>query len=439
MASIAEMLVSSGLQQASAPAQGTPGSGIAVGAQIADNRQTQAANLAKHVEAVQQAKLKNEADKQAAHVAKIEKVGDWLKTHATMPDGPAKKAFLNGFVKKGISALGVEGDIDPTALEIMTSDPNFVAFISDKIQSGEFKFPDLLNAAKNPEVAAKLLPQVKQWGDMQALNETVSENIDRFSKDASGRLDNDEKAKRAAIMAQKAAERQKEGQNFASGQGDKANAEAYARKLAELNIPQIKTTLKKIDSKVVPGGFEKYDGKSQIQGIGGDQSLLPMGRLSTKGRENRMLFQDLGNDYIKMQTGAGVGVEEAVRLANSLGFDMAIGEGGGVKVLFTGTKSSADFVNGVRNLQDKMRELDNTLKAGAGQGAISYYEQNKQVFDSQRVSEKSAAAPKVADDQILKGLTALKGKTLTDADYEGLAQRTGRTLDEIKALAKKVK
>jgi hypothetical protein len=69
-------------------------------------------------------------------------------------------------------------------------------------------------------------------------------------------------------------------------------------------------------------------------------------------------------------------------LVNAMGMDMAIGEGGGVEALFKGTKSSANVVSGLKNLKDKMRETENTLKAGAGPGAISFFEKNKKQLDS---------------------------------------------------------
>lgn len=354
--SIANMIVGNALQQAQ-KAPDIVGS-YAKGAELAQTMQN-----------MQLQREQLELTKQKAEIEKLSALTGMLETGLTRVPKKAQPAYFKG-VRDNVAGK----------LKIGMTDEFFDALTS----------PDVNQGAVGEQIVAfrAAAKEAAQTGDYTKAKEMASGLLAAFGGDVTKFGDfmnttmGSETSARAQVLAAEAtAKRQKEGQAFSAGQEDKKTAESYGKKLVELGIPNLKVTLGKIDSKVIPGGFDNYDGKSQIEGVGGKQSLITAGNLSAKGRANRQLVQDAVNDYIKMLTGAGVGVTEAVRLGNAMGMDMAIGEGGGVEALFKGTKSSANVVEGLKNLRDKMKETENTLKAGAGPGAIAFYESNKKQLD----------------------------------------------------------
>ena len=357
MPSITEMLVGQALDTASKPFKN--GEGYELGIAMAAN-----------IEKMKQGRAELEQRKQEHELAKYDKVGSMFDTAAKMPEGPAKKAFMKEYVPRAISALGLEDRFDPVVKDMLLGDPKVASFIVGEIRNGKLDHSILTDADALAQAATRMNI------DKQVLADTVQSFPEQISEAQKWKLEEDNKTKNAGLAARAVVDRQDKSREFEAGQADKTNAEAYGKKLIELGIPGIKTTMSKIDKEFVPGGLSKYDGKSQIPGIGGEQSLLPIGRLNAQGRRNRQLIQDVANDYIKMQTGAGVGVDEAIRLASAMGIDMAPTEGGGVRILLNGQRSSADMINGLTNLRDKVKENENTLKAGAGPGAIKYFEQN---------------------------------------------------------------
>lgn len=355
------------------------------------------ADLAQHVQNIQTQRAQIEQQKQEMQMQKIGKVASLYEV-AGKSEGKHQKFMYEQAIPNTIKALGLEDYFPESTQAFFQSAPMAMPYIKSRLndpgEDSQGFMAKIMTAAQDPtgEELGKLMPEIQRFGALEEIAKEVRESGDDLLKSQQFGLEAARKREAAQLAADAAAGRQASGQNFTASQSDKTNAEAYGKKLVELGIPGMETTLKKINTKVIPGGFDKYDGKSQIEGIGGSDSLIPIGRLGAKGRANRQIFQDLANDYIKMQTGAGVGVDEAIRLAGSLGFDMAVGEGGGIKAIFKGTKSSADMVAGVKNLRDKMNEVKTTLQAGAGPGAIQYFERNKALFSGETLPGKPVSS-----------------------------------------------
>lgn len=380
--------------------------------------------LAMKIQQVKQGQEQLAQQKEMNEFMKLDKVTGAIETGLTKVPKKAQAAYFKGIRDNVAGKLGYT-----------ISDSFFDALTSPDVNQGAIgqQFVNFREAVrtgvetKDFTAAKEIAPQL-----LEAFGGDVTKFSD-FMNTAMG----SEASAFAQVSAAKAADkRQDKTQTFTAGQADKTNAEAFASKLVTANIPSIKVTLGKIDKTFVPGGLDKYDGKSQIPGIGGAESAIPSGRLSKVQSDNRQLMEDLKNDYIKMMTGQGMGVEEAVRLGNSLGFGLAIGEGGGVKAILTGYKDSASAVKGIKNLKDKMREIENTYKAGAGPAAVKYYEDNKRQFDRES-STPASGAPKVTDDQIIKGLKAMGAAA--ESNISKIAAQTGRTEEQVRALLKKVK
>lgn len=186
MPSIAEMLVSSGLQQARESVTKDPGSGLAVGAQLANHMQEMK---------MQQAQLQQK--KQEAQQAKFAKVGDWFDTAAKMPDGPAKKAFVSDFIPKGISALGLQDQFDPTVQKMLQGDSNLASYLSDQIRKGKMDY----SALQNPDQIAAIAQNAKQFGDLQTFKDTVSNYSAPLEEASKEKVNNDIKAQNAVVLA----------------------------------------------------------------------------------------------------------------------------------------------------------------------------------------------------------------------------------------------
>lgn len=355
MAGIADMIVSSALESA----QKAPDISGSI---------TKGAELAQTIENTRLARQKLDQAKAENQLQKYSKVTDLIKIAHESKDPAIANSLWKHAIPKTVKALGTEDAFTEEFLETAAKSPE----TREKVLGYQLEIQEkIAGGMPASQAVAEIVPLISDPAARAALD------TDRIIKAQETAAAEKQLNARNERTAQSQERRQDKAQGFTAGQADKTNAEAFSKKLVELGLPSIKTTLGKLDSKVIPGGFAGYDGRSQIEGIGGKDSLIPSGRLGKVGVRNRQIAEDLKNDYIKMMTGQGVGVEEAVRLGNSLGFSLAIGEGGGVKTLFTGYKSSADFVNGVKNLRDKMIETENTLKAGAGLNAVRYFEGNK--------------------------------------------------------------
>lgn len=421
MAAISDMLVNQALSTSNeAP---DIGGALQKGAQLAQTMQDMQAKRAQLEQA-----------KQQIQIQKIDKFTSLYETASKLPAGKARNAMFKTLIPKTREALGLQDVFPDDSMEILNAEPSLVPYLKSRVEAGDFTFPELMQNAKNPEWLAKKIPDLNQWTAQQSLNDVIAESGEAIQESDSKRIKNVEDLKQAQARAQAQEAQQARAQTFTASQDDKTKARHLSDKLLELNIPSVESTMGKID-KMVPGGLDKYDGKTQLQGIGGSDSLVPTGRLSAAGRRNRQLAIDMGNQYIKMATGSGMSNEEAVRLLNSVGLDYAPTEGGGFKVVFNGTKSSADFVNGMKNLRDKMQEIKETAYAGAGPNAVQYFEQNKQMFKASNKPQKSAPpAGQIEIGGKTTSIDALKkayqGSKNKERFVEDMANATGKSVSE---------
>jgi hypothetical protein len=186
---LSDMLVQSALQDSTSVPDitGNIQKGAALGQQIEQTRMARAAL---------------EQKKQEAEQAKYSKVGDWFETASKMPDGPAKKAFVNKFVPNGIAALGLQDKIDPNVMQMLQGDPNIGSFLNEKARKGEIP----MSILSSPEGIAKIAasPEFAQFGGQQALgtlNATVDEYRPKLEKSNEEYIKAQEEQKRAETAA----------------------------------------------------------------------------------------------------------------------------------------------------------------------------------------------------------------------------------------------
>lgn len=158
MASVSEMLVGSALQSADkAPdISGAIESGV---------------GLAMKVRQVQQQQQELDRKKQEHEQAKLEKAASWFKTAADMPDGAAKKAFVNNYIPNGIKALGLADKIDPNSMQMLQGDPNLAGYVGHLVATHQADL-GLLNSPDGLAAAAAD-PKYQQFLGQQELAKTT--------------------------------------------------------------------------------------------------------------------------------------------------------------------------------------------------------------------------------------------------------------------------
>lgn len=173
--SIADMLVSGSMKSAQETGSNFLG-GLKTGAGLAtaiSNMQTQRAEI--------------EQKKQDIQLKKYDKVGSWFETASKMEDGPAKKAFVNEYIPKGIEAIGLGKAFDPTSLKMLQGDSAGTKFLIDQVRKGQLDASALYNAGKDPEAAAQLLAHAKD-GMLQAQFENAG-NLQQTINNSTGAID----------------------------------------------------------------------------------------------------------------------------------------------------------------------------------------------------------------------------------------------------------
>jgi polyhydroxyalkanoate synthesis regulator phasin len=178
------------------------------------------AELGLHVQQVQMQRQQLEAAKQQAEQQKFEKIGSWYETAAKMPEGSVRKAFISNYIPNGIKALGVEDRFDPTAIQMLNSDPNFASFITNEIRNGRTDMSILTRPDSMAELAAS--PEYKQFGGLEALKGAVEEYRPKIEAAQAERI--------AAVEAQQRAEATATASLNKQIQGQQAAGEVEARK-----------------------------------------------------------------------------------------------------------------------------------------------------------------------------------------------------------------
>lgn len=205
MATIAEQLLA-GYSKVASHETENPGSGLAVGAQIAA-----------HKAQVEQQRAQLELQKQQHEMQKIEKIGSWYETADKMPDGAAKKAFIKNFIPDGINALGMGEKIHPVTQEMLAGEPGMVPYLKEKIRTGAIKYGDVQEALVNPEKMAELMKgtELEKYGGQEAIKSAVDDYGGTLDKTAQFAASEEGKALRAKEMAQAQLGKQVQGQTAA--------------------------------------------------------------------------------------------------------------------------------------------------------------------------------------------------------------------------------
>ena len=338
MASFAEMIYGTASESASA----NPVNAVVQGAELAMKQ-----------EQLQQQRAQLEQRKQELLVSKFNKLGDWFETAQKMPEGKDRQAFVKNYIPQGIQAMGLQNYVNPTSLEMLQGNPTLGTYLVSRVRDGSLDFQALLKNLGDPAALAKLVPDAAAFGSTQELQTVVSQEIGKLSEAEKFRMTEAGKATRAGERTGGIEERAIAGRQ-----------ERLSNKLVTLGIPALKSSIETLDT-VIPGGLKGWKASDgEIPGVTGASAKLPLNQLSEQGRQVRQAALSVGNQIIKLRTGAAMTNDEANRLLGEIGITQAIGEGGGWVATFTGVPSSESFLFGMRNVTKALQKTEQTLARG---------------------------------------------------------------------------
>lgn len=343
MATLAEMFISNILQQNAQPLSKS-NAGWETGAQLAklqQDRQQQAAQL--------------EQKKQELELAKYEKVAGWYESLSKMANSPAKQAFAKDFIPTGVQALGLNDRIHPTVLDMFEKDAKLATGATSLIRQGKLSVTDL----NKPEKIAAIYPEASREGAAEMLQtqygkelgEAEEQALDRQSAEAQAKLRNEAGKGRGEQI---------------QGRFEQSQKAKLADKLTALGIPGLNTAVKSLDSNI-PGGLDGWKPGQHIPGISGAEGAIPTNRLRGVANKIRGDALSVGNQVIKLRTGAAMSDGEAQRILSEIGFVPTIGEGGTwTGLTFKGIVSDESFVNGMRRAKSALQAQEDVFKNAYG-------------------------------------------------------------------------
>lgn len=340
MAGLADMLVGSALQNSSKLGEG------------AADLYHKGAELAIKVEQNAQQKQQIAQEQQKMQLAKWDKVGGWFDTLAKMPEGKAKNAFAKNFIPKGLSAMGMQDQIDPTVLEMMQNDSKLATYLRSEITAGRMD----VKALMDPDTIAKSYPDALRYGDASAIAKTVEDNPEAMVKAT------EEAQKNSATAAAARA---------AAAKDFNDRKQHLDEQIDKRGLVGSKINLKNLDA-LIPGGIDGYAG-GNIPGVTGLDAKKPTNALKGEAKQIRQASLGLVNSYLKQQSGTAVNDSELQRQLAALGMQMSPIEGGGwVAALTPGnTPDAKGFITGMQFFKNKLREDENQLKRTYGSDVYS--------------------------------------------------------------------
>lgn len=342
MATLAEMFIAD-TQQQNAQRENAPAAWAA------------AAQVANQMQNAQKMQAEIAQKKQELEFAKFEKVGGWIEAWTKMPEGPASKAFGEKFIPNGIQSLGLQDKIHPLNMEAIQKDKKLALGVLSWVRNGGD--PGILGSA---ESLMEKAPELMQMGAADEIASVAAEQGGAVSDAREDYLKRQAQVEAAGMRAGGTQER------FDTKRGDQLRT-ALADKVNQLGIPDIKVSINELNG-VIPGGLSGYKTGTAIPGISGGEAALPTNRLKGKALQVRQAAQSVGNQILKLRSGAAVTDGEAMRTLAELGMVPTIGEGGAwTGLAWKGTTSPEAFVNGMRRVRNIVAAKEKTYKNAYGE------------------------------------------------------------------------
>lgn len=388
MATLAESFIGDLQKQNSDYRNNDSGAGWQTGIQLAQMKQQKEQQMQQLQQ--KQAELK---------MAKTEKLFSYIKDARNYQNAGDRNRYLKSAVGYR-NSLGISPDeLSDDQIAMYGSDENMgrIAALESAVQSGELTLNDAAAIAANAQQFSKVLPlpaDAIQIGKVD-WNEAQKNFLDR----------------QAGLQKAEATQRN---QNARGGQinerFDKAQKTKLADKLQSLGIPDIKVSLKELDG-AVPGGMAGYKSGTPIPGISGGEAALPTNRLSGQGLAVRQAAQSVGNQILKLRSGAAVSDGEAMRTLAELGMVPTIGEGGTwTGLTWKGTTSTDAFVSGMRRAHNIVAAKEKVYSNAYG----------SDIYNSVTEPLKEIETPKTSGGDLT--VTLGNGRTYSVKDLEKLVK-----------------
>lgn len=280
--------------------------------------------------------------------------------------------------------------LDVLEMAQKTQDPNMQKMILDKVLPAKVRgygldsmwSSDVIEALqKSPEARAKAI------GTRMVLEEKVSKG----EMTAAQALDEYQKTMNDPIMfSQTDADKIYEASKFNTGEkgkmaaakirGDQGNGRGeqiqgrfsqsqktkLADKINSLGLPGMKSAFTELDG-ALPGGIDSWKPGQKIPGISGAEGALPVNRLTGNANKVRGAAASIGNQILKLRSGAAVSDGEAVRTLAELGMVPVVGEGGTwTNIAWKGVTSDEAFINGMKRARGLVQSVEDTYRNAYG-------------------------------------------------------------------------
>jgi hypothetical protein len=140
------------------------------------------ANLALHIQQVQQQKQQLEMQKQEQFVNKIMKVGS-LYEAASKAEGKGQRFMYDKAIPNTVKALKLEEYFPESSQAMLQSNPAAVPYLVDQIRKDPAKFGPMTQALSDPtgEALAHMFPEIQQFGAIQAVSQNASDEMKQLS------------------------------------------------------------------------------------------------------------------------------------------------------------------------------------------------------------------------------------------------------------------
>lgn len=352
MASFAEMIYGT----AQDVAQGSFG-GVA-------EKFAQGAQLALKQEELQQNRAQLEQRKQQLESAKWDKLGQLYEQYDKMPDGPAKKNFGTKVIPANLSVMGLSQDMNPAVAEMLTVDPEMGAFLRSRALEGKVTQAQIAQAIKDPQKFTSLANELgfASWADEKMISGTAQKYGPEIAKAEETALKRQSEERASVARAQAAGSRGNEIQ----GRFEQSQKTKLVDKLNAIGIPGLKSAVSELDS-AMPSGIDGWKPGQKIPGISGADGALPVNRLTGKANKVRGSAASIGNQILKLRSGAAVSDGEAVRTLAELGMTPVVGEGGTwTGLAWKGVTSEEAFVNGMKRARGIIQSVENSYRNAYG-------------------------------------------------------------------------
>lgn len=310
--------------------------------------------LAQKAEQIQLQRQELEMKKQELTNTRVSKFMDDISNVNKYTDPKARKGYLN-MMKSRRDMWGLQSMFSDESIDSLSrSDEELgraVTLAREVNQPGSSFYgrADLAAQAFNdPVMRAKIAPTPPEmFGKDSAESADLNKAMDQYQKNQATA------ASKGGIQS-----RFDENMNF-------KKLDTASKALQKENVTERRQAFKTLDG-VIPGGLYGAEAKKVVSGVSGVPAQLPTNWLSDKNSATRQAALGVANAYIKSQAGTNVTEQELNRTLAEIGMAVSPAEGGGWRAVLIGAPQPAQFIRGMRNLDQRLKATESRIKKTYG-------------------------------------------------------------------------